>query len=88
MLTYSRIVALILVFSVGSVAVIASIVRLNALLAFTKSKDISCEFGPHAALPDSTAPPVNVYARRLGIHTTMVRGQPNPSRVDLEIPPS
>ena len=43
-LTRSRIVAVMLVFSVGSVAVIASILRLNALVIFSKTKDKACEF--------------------------------------------
>ena len=43
-LTLSRIVALMLVFSVGSVAVIASIVRLSSTFLFTRSNDKACEF--------------------------------------------
>ena len=46
-LTSPRIVALMLVFSVGSVAVIASTVRISALGVFQRSKDKSCEFDPH-----------------------------------------
>ena len=36
-------VGLIVVFGIGSVAVIASIVRINALYIFQHSKDIPCE---------------------------------------------
>ena len=45
-LTRSRIAGVILVFSVGSVAVIASVARLVALCVFRRSKDPSCEFEP------------------------------------------
>ena len=56
-LTRSRIVALILVFSVGSLAVIASIARLSALITFGKSKDSSCEFEPRHRPPSRRRTP-------------------------------
>lgn len=36
-------VALILIFSTGGIAVIASIVRINALYIFQSSTDLACE---------------------------------------------
>ena len=42
-----------LVFSIGSLAVIASTARLGALVSFGKSKDASCEFEPHLRRPSS-----------------------------------
>ena len=46
-LTLSQIVALIFVFSVGSIAVIASILRLSGVLVYQKSQDKSCECKSH-----------------------------------------
>lgn len=45
-LTPFRVVASTIVFSVGSVSVIASIVRLVAVVAYHKSNDRSCELEP------------------------------------------
>ena len=90
-LTRFRIVALILVFSVGSVAVIASVARLGALAVFQNSKDPSCEFEtppalfqlppPHSPLTSSKTTGYSSYYGHRSV-------QPFPHRPPFEFPPS